>query len=144
MHLCKVFNRSLLTKWENAEQEKQAIESEIENTRKESDSLANHTSSHGRTSRKSNIVIDQDKVESLNVRLNEVEMSYDVKEKGAEEVVKKIDTHETTMDGWNMKFPNKTVNDLVRHGKSIAKPALDFYKSNFNEEGADKYNLKRA
>ena len=69
---------------------------------------------------------------------------YDARKKGFEEVAKKLCKHETAMDGWNRKFPNKTVNDLVRHGKSIAQPALDYYKSNFNEEGGDLYNLKRA
>ena len=72
-------HRSLLAELENEEQEKEAIESEIENIRKDLDSIANQTSSRGRTSRRSNIVIDQDLVESLNVRLNEAEIRYDAK-----------------------------------------------------------------
>lgn len=137
-------HRSILAELENAEQEKEGIEPEIENIRKELDDTANQTSSRGRTSRRSNIVIDQDKVESLNMRLNEAEIRYDARKKGVEEVVKKLRTHEIAMDRWNRKFPNKTVNDLVRHGKNIAKPALDYYRSNFNDEGGDMYNLKRA
>ena len=115
-------HQSLLAEWENTEQGKEAIESKIENVRKELDSIANQTSSRGRISRKSDIIINQDKVESLNVRLNEVEMRYDAKKKGVEEVVKKINTHETAMDRWNTKFPNKTVDNLVRHGKIQLNP----------------------
>ena len=41
-------------------------------------------------SRGSNIVIDQDKVESLNVRLNETGLRYDTKKSRVEEVAKKL------------------------------------------------------
>ena len=120
---------------ENSVQEKEAIEPEIENIKKELDNTADQTLSRGKTSRRSNIVIDQDKVESLNVRLNEAETRYDAKKNKVEEVVKKLRMHEITMNGWNRKFPNKIKDELVRHGKNIAQPALDYYKSSFNNDG---------
>ena len=120
------------------------VETEIESIKMELHNTANQTSSRGRTSKRSNIIINQDKVESLNVRKNEAEIRYAEKKKGVEEVAKKLSNHEIIMDGWNRKFPNKTVDDLMRHGKDIAQPALDYYKCNFNEEGGDMYNLKGA
>jgi hypothetical protein len=49
----------------------------------------------------------------------------------------------TSFEKWKEKFPHRTPDSLLAHGKSILKPAGDYYKKLFLEEGGDCYNIRQ-
>ena len=52
--------------------------------------------------------------------------------------------HNSSIDEWNIEFPNTAVEDLIQHGKDIVQHALNYYICTFNQEEGDIYRLKRA
>ena len=120
------------------------IQSEIDTIRADIDATTQQTSGRGRVSIKTNISIDNDRVQLLKERVNEKTGTFDEKIKILEKAVNKLKKHNSSMDEWNREYPDTTVEDLIQHGKSIAQPALDYYTHTFNQEAGDIYRLKRA
>ena len=56
----------------------------------------------------------------------------------------KLNRHNATIENWNINYPNRTIDGLIRRGKAISKPTLNYYTSNYNDEEGDLFRLKRA
>ena len=120
------------------------IQSEINLIRADIDATTKQTTGRGRVSRKTNISIDNDRVELLKERINEKTGSFNEKTKILEKAEDKLKKHNSSMDEWNKEYPNTTVEDLMKHGRNIVQPALDYYARNFNQEEGGIYRLKIA
>ena len=63
--------------------------------------------------------------------------------KAAEKKVKdESDEVCASFEKWKEKFPHRTQDSLMAHGKSILQPAGEYYKKLFTEEGGVCYNIR--
>ena len=124
--------------------EVELIHREIETIRADIDATTQQTSGRGRVSRRTNISIDNDRVQLLKERVNERTGACNEKRKEVEKAKDKLEKQKNSMDEWNREYPNSIIEDLINHGKSIAQPVLDYYTRNFNQVEGDIYRLKRV
>ena len=103
------------------------IQSEIDAIRAKIDAITQQTSGRGRVSRRTNISIDNDRVQLLKERVNEKTGTFNEKIKILEKAENKLKKHNSSMDEWNREYPDTTVGDLIQHGKSMTQPALNYY-----------------
>ena len=45
---------------------------------------------------------------------------------------------------WKLEFPYETQDDLLKHGKNVGKPVLDYYVHLFQENHGDNYYMRQA
>ena len=50
---------------------------------------------------------------------------------------------EAKVSKWKLKFPRRTRQELIDYGKSIGKPAYDYYNKQFQDEGGDLVELRK-
>ena len=129
---------------DNKKVEIDLVQHQIQTIQANIDATTQHTSGRGRVSRRTNISINNDRVQLLEQSVNDKSAEYDELAKEVEKAESKLTKHMNIMEEWNKEFPNITVEDLIQHGRSIAQPALNYYTRNFNQEDGDIYRLKRA
>jgi hypothetical protein len=106
-------------------------------------SLTSNTTSRGRTAQRTNRATDISALDKLLDKIVDAKMVL----KGAKAAEKKAKDESEELhklfEEWKEKFPHRTPDALLAHGKSILHPAGEYYNKLFLEEDGDCYNIRQ-
>lgn len=130
-------------KLDHATETSSAAKAKVDELTAEKASLTSNTSRSGRSSNRTSRATNTDALDEVLEKL--VETKIELRNaQDAEKVVKDESAAvHTSFEKWKEKFPHRTPDSLLAHGKSILKPAGDYYKKLFLEEGGDCYNIRQ-
>ena len=120
-----------------------AAKAKVDKLMEEKASLTSNTTRTGRIAQRTNRSTDMEALEKLLDKI--VDAKMDLRSaKSAEKIVKdEADALHKSFEEWKEKFPHRTPNALIAHGKAILKPAGDYYEKLFLDEEGDCFNIRK-
>jgi len=86
-------------------------------------------------------LIDHETVTSLQTQGEEVQVMLDETTAMKGEKKNLLTKAKAASEKWNLKFPARSVDELVAHGNRIIQPAIDYFDKQFNKENGDLYHV---
>jgi len=88
--------------------------------------------------------VDENAVEAVILQISETKALVKEAKKRREDINESAEKYKKSFDDWSAKFPHRTRESLIDHGKSIAAPLNKYYTDLFLKEDGDCYNTRQA
>jgi hypothetical protein len=119
-----------------------AAKEKVNGLMNEKASLTSNTTRTERKSHRTNRATDTDALDELLDKIVEANLEQRTAKAAEKKVKDESDEVCASFEKWKEKFPHRTQDSLMAHGKSILQPAGEYYKKLFTEEGGVCYNIR--